>query len=205
LKLKPESFWLGQIVLQQREEEVSPGPTDNGKAAALPAPVQRSSFNSPPRPGYAAAVRKTGKAADKQRSVLACVAAKSSCQKGSSEISCQNDPVHELSIMQSALGLALKQTREAGGGRVHVIRLRIGVLSGVVPDALEFAFGALAPGTPAEGARLVIESVPARFWCEACAREFQSEDLLAECPDCHRASGELRAGREMELASLEID
>jgi hydrogenase nickel incorporation protein HypA/HybF len=112
--------------------------------------------------------------------------------------------MHELSIMQNALNLALDQARKAGASRVHVIRLRIGALSGVVPDALEFAFEALAPGTPAEGAQLVIERVPARFWCATCTLEFTSEDMLAECPNCHSLSGELRAGREMELASLEI-
>jgi hydrogenase nickel incorporation protein HypA/HybF len=113
--------------------------------------------------------------------------------------------VHELSIMESALTMALEQARKAGAGQVHVIRLRIGALSGVVPDALQFAFEALTPGTPAEGAELAIEHVPARFWCAACTREFQSDDLFAECPDCHQPSGELRAGREMELASLEIE
>ena len=107
--------------------------------------------------------------------------------------------------MQSALSLALDQARQAGANRVHMIRLRIGALSGVVPDALEFAFEALTPGTPAEGARLAIEHVPARFWCATCAREFQSDDMFAECPACHGLSGELRAGREMEVASLEID
>ena len=112
--------------------------------------------------------------------------------------------MHELSIMQSALSLALDQARQAGARRVHAIRLRIGTLSGVVPDALEFAFEALAPGTAAEGAKLAIEAVPARFWCAPCSREFQSDDLFAECPGCHTPSGELRAGQEMELASLEI-
>ncbi len=112
--------------------------------------------------------------------------------------------MHELSIMESALNLALAQARENGGNRVHALRLRIGVLSGVVPDALQFAFEALASGTPAEGAELIIENVPARFWCEPCHREFESADMFAECPECRRPSGELRAGREMELASLEI-
>ena len=107
--------------------------------------------------------------------------------------------------MQSALNLALEQAQQAGAARVHTIRLRIGALSGVVPDALEFAFEALTPGTLADGAALAIESVPARFWCASCTREFQSDDLLAECPECHNLSGDLRAGREMELASLEID
>jgi hydrogenase nickel incorporation protein HypA/HybF len=127
------------------------------------------------------------------------------CQTGRVEIPWVVEPMHELSIMQSALSLALDQARQAGASRVHTIRLRIGVLSGVVPDALEFAFEALAPGTLAEGAKLAVEHVPARFWCATCAREFQSDDMFAECPDCHRLSGELRAGREMELASLEID
>ena len=107
--------------------------------------------------------------------------------------------------MQSALRLALDQARQAGASRVHLIRLRIGVLSGVVPDALEFAFEALAAGTVAENAKLAIEQVPARFWCPTCTREFQSDDMFAECPGCHSPSGELRAGREMELASLEIE
>jgi Zn finger protein HypA/HybF involved in hydrogenase expression len=28
--------------------------------------------------------------------------------------------------------------------------------------------------------------------------------MFAECPKCRRPSGELRAGREMEIASMEI-
>jgi hydrogenase nickel incorporation protein HypA/HybF len=113
--------------------------------------------------------------------------------------------MHELSIMESALTLALDRTQKAGGNRVYMIRLRIGALSGVLPDALRFAFDTLVTGTPAEGAELKIDHVPARFWCAACLREFQADDMLAECPECHGLSGELRAGRELELASLEIE
>ncbi len=107
--------------------------------------------------------------------------------------------------MESALEQALGEARKAGAARVHEIRLRIGVLSGVVPDALRFAFEALTPGTCAEGAVLAIEEVPARFWCAGCGREFVSRNLYAECPDCGTPSGELRAGREMELCSMEVD
>jgi hydrogenase nickel incorporation protein HypA/HybF len=113
--------------------------------------------------------------------------------------------MHEYSIMQSALNQALRGARQAGAVRVHEIRLRIGVLSGVVPDALQFAFEALTPGTPAEGSRLSIEEVPARFWCAPCGREFVSANLYSECPDCGQPSDELRAGRELELASMEVD
>ncbi len=113
--------------------------------------------------------------------------------------------MHELSIMQSALTMALEQAQRAGARRVLVLRLRIGVLSGVVPEALEFAFEALAPGTLAEGGKLAVEPVPARFWCAACSQEFVSEDFFTDCPKCHQPSGELRGGREMEVASMEIE
>ena len=106
--------------------------------------------------------------------------------------------------MQSALNQAIGEARRAGAARVHQIRLRIGVLSGVVPDALQFAFESLTPGTSAEGALLMIEEVPARFWCAACRREFVSANLYSECPDCGVPSGDLRAGREMELCSMEV-
>jgi hydrogenase nickel incorporation protein HypA/HybF len=112
--------------------------------------------------------------------------------------------MHELSIMQSALAQVLEEANRAGANRVEEIRLRIGVLSGVVPDALQFAFETLAEGTSAEHAALTIESVPARFWCAACEREFEADRMFAECPACHAPSGELRSGREMELASLEV-
>jgi len=113
--------------------------------------------------------------------------------------------MHELSIMEGALAMALEQAKAAGAQRLLCLRLRIGALSGVVPEALEFAFEVLTPGTLAEGAELAIEQVPARFWCASCAREFESNDRFADCPGCHRPSGDLRAGRELELASLEID
>jgi|SRR3974390_2471227 hydrogenase nickel incorporation protein HypA/HybF len=113
--------------------------------------------------------------------------------------------MHELSIMESALGLALDRTKAAGGTRIYMIRLRIGALSGVVPEALRFAFDSLVSGTAAEGAALEIDYVPARFWCTECFCEFDAEDMLAECPDCHRPSWALRAGRELELATMEIE
>jgi len=92
--------------------------------------------------------------------------------------------MHELSIMESALDLALDQAQKAGATRVHVVRLRIGTLSGVVPEALQFAFEALTPGTLAEGAALDIENIPAKFWCSACARgrgEYQRKRQFGTC------------------------
>ena len=107
--------------------------------------------------------------------------------------------------MDGALNLACSEAQRAGAQRVLSLRLRIGTLSGVVPEALHFAFDALAQGTIAEGAAMLIEPVPARFWCAACLREFEAVEYLSACPVCDAVSTDLRTGREMELASVEIE
>jgi hydrogenase nickel incorporation protein HypA/HybF len=112
--------------------------------------------------------------------------------------------MHEVGLMQSVLALAEEQARQAGAAHIHEVRLRIGQLSGVVPEAMETAFGVLRAGTPAAEGRLVIESIPGACWCAACRREFETSEWLCECPDCGAVSAELRRGRELELTSLEI-
>jgi len=112
--------------------------------------------------------------------------------------------MHEVGIIQNTLAMAIETAEASGATSIHALRLRVGRLSGVVPDALEFAFEVVRIGTMAEAARLEIESVPAVCWCHKCQSEFVSDDLLGECPGCHEPSMELRRGAELELAAVEI-
>lgn len=112
--------------------------------------------------------------------------------------------MHEVGIMQGAVITAEQQARARGATRIHRLRLRVGQLSGVVPEALQFAFEAASLGTMAEGGVLEIETVPATFWCPHCRVEFPCPELLPECPHCGQMDGELRQGRELELSSMEI-
>ena len=112
--------------------------------------------------------------------------------------------MHEFSIMQSALETAAHKMRASGATQIHRLKLRIGKLSGVVPEALRFAFEGLKTDSPAAAAELEIEEVPAVCWCADCTAEFEAVDLKYECPHCHEPSGNLRRGNELELSSLEI-
>ncbi len=113
--------------------------------------------------------------------------------------------MHELSLMQSTLDIVFAEAQRLSARRIHGLRMRIGALSGVVPESLEFAFEALTEGTLAQGARLEIERVPARCFCARCAREFEPPPHSFACPVCGRASAELRRGREMEVLSIEVE
>jgi hydrogenase nickel incorporation protein HypA/HybF len=112
--------------------------------------------------------------------------------------------MHEVGIMQEGVRMAVETARARQAGRITRLTLRVGAMSGVVPEALQFAFEMVSLGTIAEGAALDILTVPAACWCAACAEEFQCEDFLNECPRCHALSGELRRGRELDLASVEV-
>jgi hydrogenase nickel incorporation protein HypA/HybF len=112
--------------------------------------------------------------------------------------------MHEVGIMQNTLDIALEYAKREGAAQIHRMTLRIGQLSGVEPEALAFAFDVVTRGTIAERAQLNIDSIPAVCYCPNCQREFQPSDWIYECPECHHLCTEIRQGKELELASLEV-
>ena len=76
--------------------------------------------------------------------------------------------MHEVSIMAEAVRMAVESAQASGGRRITGLRLRVGTLSGAVPDAMRFAWDVVSRDTLAAGARLEIESVPGLGWCAKC-------------------------------------
>lgn len=113
--------------------------------------------------------------------------------------------MHELSLIAEAVRIAVETAESAKAGRITALRLRVGALSGAVPEALAFAWEAACRGTMAEGADLQIETIPAVCWCPHCETEFEARDFLWECPRCRRVGGDLRRGREVEVAAVEMN
>jgi hydrogenase nickel incorporation protein HypA/HybF len=113
--------------------------------------------------------------------------------------------MHEVGLMQDILDLALEKARAQGAQRIDEIQVRVGKASEVAPESLDLAFQVVKKGTIAEKAQFKVETVPIISYCPACEQEFRPVDpLLYECPQCHQISSELRQGKELELAALEI-
>ncbi len=107
--------------------------------------------------------------------------------------------MHELAIAEGVVSTVLERT----GGRVGVVRLRVGRLSGVVPEALMFCFELAAVGTALEGATLEIEEQTGRAHCRDCDSDFSMRDAFLLC-DCGSADVELVSGRELQVTSVEV-
>jgi hydrogenase nickel incorporation protein HypA/HybF len=112
--------------------------------------------------------------------------------------------MHEVSIMKSVLDIAFAHLRHEKATRIHRVQLRVGALSGVVPEALSFAFDALKVSTPAAHAALEVEYLPVRFFCSKCALDFEGSDVAEFCPTCGSPIANPRQGRELDLVSLEF-
>lgn len=114
--------------------------------------------------------------------------------------------MHELSIAHSLVEIAEEAAAKAGVTRVTAVHLRLGVLSGVVRDALLVGFDVAAAGTRLEGARLEIEDVPLQAYCAQCgAVVILPNPQRFRCPQCDAPCGRIVTGREIELTALEYE
>jgi hydrogenase nickel incorporation protein HypA/HybF len=113
--------------------------------------------------------------------------------------------MHELAIAQSIFDTVSRRLAEAGWERIDAVGLRIGELTDLVPDALEFGFSVLAGGTPLAATRLEIEPVPITGRCPACARSFAVDRFVFVCPDCGSRDITLLSGDELQIAYLKVE
>ena len=76
--------------------------------------------------------------------------------------------MHEFSIIQSMIPQIEEFLVKGNYQKVNKILLEVGVMSGVIQDALEFAYDICSKGSPIEGAVLSIRMVPVIASCEKC-------------------------------------
>jgi len=113
--------------------------------------------------------------------------------------------VHELSLVASVFDILEEKAREHGAARVTKVVLKVGVMSGVVPDLLESAFDSYKKGTLAEEARLEIVIVPVKLRCPDCGGETAREDTDFSCAACGSRRVEIVAGRDLTVETIELE
>jgi hydrogenase nickel incorporation protein HypA/HybF len=113
--------------------------------------------------------------------------------------------MHEQSIVESLLALALENAAKAKASKILRIDVVIGELSGVVEEAMDFYFSFLRKDTIAAQASLAFKRLPARLHCRRCNLDFVAENLDFRCPDCKEQQVEIIGGRELYIESLEVE
>jgi hydrogenase nickel incorporation protein HypA/HybF len=117
--------------------------------------------------------------------------------------------MHEVGIASSILEACHEETARRPGAKLMGIRVRVGVLSGVDVDALQFAFECITAETEDEKVVLTAERCPRVNRCDSCGHEFTSLEYSpftdAPCPRCHATSTSFVSGDQLDIASIEVE
>lgn len=113
--------------------------------------------------------------------------------------------MHELSVCQSLMGQLAAIAERERASRILAVELRIGPLSGVVPELLAQAFPIASAGSRAEGAELRIAQQPVRVRCLECGAETDASPNRLLCGACGGYRTRLLSGDELLLASVELE
>lgn len=113
--------------------------------------------------------------------------------------------MHELAITEGIIRAAVPEAEKHGAKRILEIRLKIGELSGVLPECIQYYFDIASRGTIAEHARLVVEKIPASIACPDCGYEGQVDRRKIRCPGCGGVNFRLTGGKEYFVDSLEAE
>jgi len=113
--------------------------------------------------------------------------------------------MHEIGIASSILECVKAEAQRRAGVQVIAVGVRIGELSNVDKDALDFAFEVLTRDTPLQALKLEVEWCPRRQKCINCAEEFLVQDFNLACPKCGANHSTCISGTELDVAYLELE
>ena len=113
--------------------------------------------------------------------------------------------MHEIGIASSILECVAAEVQRHPNAQVLAVGVRIGELSAVDKDALDFAFECITRDTEWEHLKLEVEWCPRRQKCLACSQEFCVPDLNLVCPKCGAEKSTCIGGTELDIAYLELE
>ncbi len=113
--------------------------------------------------------------------------------------------MHELALCRALLAQAERIAAAHGAHAVRRVELRVGPLSGAVPELLREAFAVARAGTCAQEAELVVHEGAIEVECEACgARGPAAAPNRLHCPACGGWRTRLVAGDELLIERVEL-
>jgi hydrogenase nickel incorporation protein HypA/HybF len=113
--------------------------------------------------------------------------------------------MHELSITESLLEIALRHADSAGANRISDLYLVIGQLSSIIDESVQFYWDIVADGTIAEGATLHFQRIPTEIQCLDCDRKYNPTDNQMACPNCDSINIQILTGEEFFLEAINVE
>jgi len=108
--------------------------------------------------------------------------------------------MHEISIISYVVE---KQCIKNNITKVSKVFLQIGEFSCIDNSSIDFIFKEMSSGSCCEGAKLIIEKLLSKSYCNNCHKEFPLKTTNRKCPICNQISNEITSGYEILLYRIE--
>jgi hydrogenase nickel incorporation protein HypA/HybF len=112
--------------------------------------------------------------------------------------------VHEFSIALNIIEIAEQEAKKAGASEVTSVEIEVGQLSGVIIEALEFAFESAIKDTILRNASIHLITIPGKARCNHCGQISEAENLFDPCKNCGEFNVSIIAGRELAVKSITV-
>lgn len=113
--------------------------------------------------------------------------------------------MHEMALCEGVLDIIVEEAKRQKFSRVRAVRLEIGTLSSVEPEAMRFCFDVVSCGTIAESARFEVIDAPGQAWCMNCSKGVTIGRRLDPCPACGGYQLQVTGGEDLRVKDLEVD
>jgi hydrogenase nickel incorporation protein HypA/HybF len=113
--------------------------------------------------------------------------------------------MHEASVTEALIKIALEEAARRKATRVTAINLVVGETTGYMAESLEFYFRSLSKGTALEGAALNVKYVKPLIKCPSCGKLFERKRFSFDCPDCGVPGTMTSVGNEFFIDTMEIE
>ncbi len=116
------------------------------------------------------------------------------------------DHIHELAITESLLKIVLKHAEDNNAEKVISVQLQVGEMRDITVEWMQRYFDYLSKGSTAEGAKIMIRTIPTTFRCEGCANIFSADITEGDpvCPLCSDCRGQVTGGDEFLIESIGV-
>lgn len=112
--------------------------------------------------------------------------------------------MHELSIASDILTIIRQNVPQEELSNVENINVKIGDMSGVVAESLEFCFQTIIPETELSNAKLIIKKIPFAVKCNLCGSLTTNEFGIRVCSKCNSTDTTVISGLEMQVTEVEL-
>jgi hydrogenase nickel incorporation protein HypA/HybF len=112
--------------------------------------------------------------------------------------------MHELSIANDILTIIRQNVPQEELSNIENVKVKIGDMSGVVAESLEFCFQVIISDTELDKSKLAIEKIPFVVKCNSCGSESTNEYGIRICSNCNSTDTTVISGLEMQVMEVEL-